>query len=65
MDENHCTKYTTTLRIWYDDLYEHNEGQRRRPMMTLAQALFLALLVVGTLGMVLFALWYDKKHNLD
>ncbi len=34
-------------------------------MMTLAQVLFLALVVAGTSGMILFALWYDKKHNLD
>ncbi|OQK18912.1 putative membrane protein [Vibrio parahaemolyticus] len=32
--------------------------------MTLPQALFLALVAAGTIGLPLMAVWYDKKHKI-
>ncbi|MDW1984594.1 hypothetical protein R7Q46_09315 [Vibrio sp. 811] len=33
--------------------------------MTLAQLLFLALVTVGTIGLPLLAIWYDRKHGIE
>lgn len=33
--------------------------------MTLAQLLFLALVTVGTVGLPLLAIWYDRKHGIE
>ncbi|CAH1536052.1 conserved hypothetical protein [Vibrio owensii] len=33
--------------------------------MTLAQFLFLSLIVFGTTCLILFATWYDHKHGVE